>query len=86
MGVAGKGVSPHYKFESEVPWTVYDVGGAAIQGGSTQDTFMIYNGLNHKLMTAFEAGNIRDEHWSLKPMSYDDVRAILGEVRAEARG
>jgi hypothetical protein len=85
IGVAGKGVSPHYRFEAAVPFVVRAGDGTKVDEGVVQDTFLIYNGLNHKQMTAFEASSMRDEHWSSQPMSYEEVRAFLGEVRQEIK-
>lgn len=85
MGIAGKGIAPHYKFEVPVPFTLLSGAGEEIDRGFSQDTFVIYNGLNHRVMKAFDANAVRDEHWSSVAMSYDDVTKMLGRVRAEMR-
>lgn len=80
IGVAGTGHSPHYKFEAAVPVTM---NGEPI--GVSQDTFEIYHGANHKKMTAFDLEHIRDEHWSTKTMTFAEVQAHLGELRAHRK-
>ncbi|SHH21039.1 hypothetical protein [Bradyrhizobium erythrophlei] len=82
MGVAGRGISPHYKFETPVEYSITNVGIKA----AFPEAFIVYHGASHEQMTAFDLRDIRDEHWSSKTMSYQDVRNILGEVRAERKG
>jgi hypothetical protein len=85
MGIAGKGSTPHYKFEEKVQWVMNAVDGTETDRGVADDTFVIYHGANHREMKAFEVGAIRDNHWSSTVMSYEDVRTMLGEARAEAK-
>jgi hypothetical protein len=82
MGIAGLGISPHYKFETPVEYRVINQNDAV---GTLPEAFVIYHGASHKLLTSFDLQDIRDEHWSSQVMSYDDVRSIFGQVRAERR-
>jgi hypothetical protein len=87
MGVAGRGISPHYKFETPVEYRMRSLDGADLGAkAGFPEAFFIYHGASHKKMTAFELADVRDAHWSLKAMSYEDVRAIFGQVRAERKG
>lgn len=85
MGTQGTGQTPHYKFEADVPIIIRDKNGENVSEHNLRETFLIYNGTNHKLMKAFDSSNLRDEHWSSKPMFYSDVQTMLGEARAGAR-
>lgn len=82
IGVAGQGISPHYRFERPLETT-------DIYSGATA-TFpvphKIFNGLSHKEMTAFDVDRLRAEHWCRTGMTYTEVKAMLGRARAEARG
>lgn len=80
IGVQGKGHSPHYKFEAAVPVTMNDV-----PAGVSQDTFEIFNGLNHKKMAAFEMEAVQDQHWSTQTMTFAEIQAVLGELRAHRK-
>jgi hypothetical protein len=80
IGVQGKGHSPHYRFEAAVP--VMLDGRAA---GYSQDTFIIYNGLNHNEMTAFEIADARDQNWSSRTMTFSEVQAHFSDLRARPR-
>jgi hypothetical protein len=83
MGIAGRGISPHYKFETPIEYRITNQNDAL---GAFPEAFIIYHGASHKPLTAYGLVDIRDEHWSSQAMSYDDVRAIFGEVRTERRG
>ena len=85
MGTQGTGLTPHYKFEADVPIVIRDEKGKNVSEHQLRETFLIYNGTNHKLMKAFDSDSIRDEHWSSKPMFYSDVQTMLGEARVEAK-
>lgn len=76
IGTQGKGHSPHYKLECPVVDKVQ--GGPE---GASQQTFVIYNGLNHEEMTAFEIRDTRDEHWSSKTMTFSEVESYLRDLR-----
>ena len=82
MGVAGRGISPHYKFETPVEYRIINQDVAA----AFPEAFIIYHGASHEKMIAFDLADVRDEHWSSMAMLYQDVRAIFGQVRAERRG
>ncbi len=87
MGVAGNGTSPHYQFEAPVEYRMISLDGADLgTRAAFPEAFFIYHGANHKKMTAFELADVRDAHWSSKAMSYDEVRTIFGQVRAERKG
>lgn len=83
IGIAGKGVSPHYKFEGPIEYVLIE--GQEEVRNTAHETFIIYNGISHRKMTAFELRDVRDEHWSSETMSYDQVRVIFGRVRAERK-
>lgn len=85
MGIAGTGATPHYKFEEKSQWVMNSADGTETERGVVEDTFVIYHGANHREMKAFEVGAIRDAHWSSTVMTYEDVRTMLGEARAEAK-
>ena len=81
IGVAGHGVSPHYKIEypTELPF----------EGALTipyQATFEIYQGQSHKRMTAFNVDDVREEHWSKKAMTLSEIQQLLGSLRSGRRG
>jgi hypothetical protein len=82
MGIAGRGISPHYKFETPVEFRVINQNDAV---AAFPEAFIIYHGASYKPLTAFELRDVRDEHWSSEAMTYDDVRAIFGQVRTERR-
>jgi hypothetical protein len=87
MGIAGQGISPHYKFETPQEMRLLDQQGEDIGiMAKFHETFIIYHGTSHQIMTAFDIADTRDNHWSSKTMSYDDVRRIFGQVRAERKG
>jgi hypothetical protein len=81
IGVAGRGISPHYKFEAPVEFLV---DGQKV-GSTSQEAFLVFHGKSHKGITAFEVSDIRDEHWSSKVMTYQEVRDLFRRTRAERR-
>ncbi|MEP9376044.1 hypothetical protein ABLE91_04970 [Aquabacter sp. CN5-332] len=80
IGAQGKGHSPHYRFETAVPVMHGDQ-----PAGFSQDTFIIYNGLNHEEMTAFEIQDTNDQNWSSKTMTFAEVESHFGDLRARPR-
>jgi hypothetical protein len=77
---------PHHKFETPIEIRLTSLQGT--DHGRTAvipEAFIIYHGASHEKMTAFQLADVRESHWSTKPMSYDDVRAIFGRIRAERR-
>jgi hypothetical protein len=86
IGVAGQGISPHYKFETPMEYRLMNLQGTG-EGRTAviPEAFIIYHGASHEKMTAFQLEDVRESHWSTKAMSYDDVRTIFGRTQAERR-
>ena len=82
IGIAGRGIAPHYKIEYPEQFTI----GGDDTPLEFQATFQIYQGRSHKRMTAFEIDDVRDEHWSTKTMTYDEVAQLLGKIRTKRKG
>jgi hypothetical protein len=78
IGVAGIGVAPHYKIES--PVTIDVLGTTRLMWGA-----QIYHGRNHKQMEAFTNSDTRDEHWSTRTMTYDELATLIGELRSKRK-
>jgi hypothetical protein len=81
IGTQGRGTSPHYKIE--YPDTL-KIDGLDL-GLKISATYQIYNGSNHKQMTAFEIAQIRSEHWSTRTMTFSEVSDLLGVLRSKSR-
>jgi hypothetical protein len=80
IGVAGRGIAPHYKLEAPV-----DILFNGHVVGATREAFRIFHGTNHKEMTAFDVQDVRDEHWSSKVMTFVEVEQLFGNLRARPR-
>jgi hypothetical protein len=78
IGVAGIGVAPNYKIES--PFTLDMLGTPRVMWGAR-----IYHGRNHKEIEAFTNNDTRDEHWSTQTMTYDELAALIGELRSKRK-
>ena len=80
IGAQGTGYTPHYRFEAAVPVSFNDQ-----PVGFSQDTFVIYNGSNHKEMTAFEIADAKDQNWSAATMTFAEVQKHFSDLRARPR-
>ena len=71
IGCTGKGRTPHYRIERG--WPVDQFADEAYVYG-------IFNGRNHKTLMEWTTV-VKDEHWSEKPSSFEQVRELLGLLR-----
>ncbi len=70
IGVTGRGRAPHYRVERG--WEVD-------RWSSDAKVYGIFDGRSHKTLMEWTDA-IKDEHWSEKPASFDDVEKLLGEL------
>lgn len=78
IGVAGIGFAPNYKIESP---STFDLRGEPRVVWEAR----IYHGRNHKEIEAFTNNDTRDEHWSTQTMTYDELTALIGELRSKRK-
>jgi hypothetical protein len=67
IGITGHGIVPHYRIE----YPGY--------AGAPPGTFGAFRGDNHKRLV--DEDLLRDEHWSTKMMSLEEVATLLGNLR-----
>jgi hypothetical protein len=77
IGIQGRGKSSNYKIECPFKIAISDKGLREEK---------IYNGANHKEMTAFEIDQLQSGHWSTMTMTFSEVSDYLGVLRSKMRG
>lgn len=72
IGTTGRGIAPHYRVEPILDMDTFT--------GRFEDYFAAYDGRNHQ---KFEWGpfELKNEHWSDKDMTYEEIQSLLGSVR-----
>ena len=79
IGTTGRGIVPHYRIEP--------AGSTGSPGDRFQefiDHMVAFSGRNHRAM-AWDALDVRDEHWSTGAMTYDEIIGLIGELRGFQR-
>ena len=86
LGITGDGRSPNYQVspardpdEDVEAWLDYYVE-AMTTGNDPKQRFAAFNGMSHKQL-AFGANELRYKHWSDERSDYEEVQALLGELR-----
>ena len=86
LGITGDGRSPNYQVspardpdEDIEAWLDYYVE-AMTTGNDPKQRFAAYHGMSHKRL-AFGAIELRHKSWSDEWSDYEEVRALLGELR-----
>jgi hypothetical protein len=73
IGITGRGIVPHYRVEYP----------AEAAGTPMPGIFDAFNGRNHKKLADEDV--LRDEHWSSRAMTLEQVRDLLGQIRANGQ-
>ena len=83
IGVTGRGVAPHYRIDRRSV-------GTAIFGDGPMIEFTplaAFHGSSHEPLVpeGEEPDILREEHWSTAHMTFEEVQALLGRLRAARR-
>jgi hypothetical protein len=88
IGITGGGVAPNYRIEFENEGL--KIGAASFLKIGIEGVF---DGRSHRSIEWIdevaqekEEVPVRDEHWSNRSMTIDDVKAFLGRIRAAKKG
>jgi hypothetical protein len=76
IGTTGEGIYPFYRLDPVDSETL----GAMDNLSQFLEEMAIFNGRNHKRME-WTAHDIRGENWSVGEMAFEEVQALLGELR-----
>lgn len=86
LGITGEGRSPHYHV-SPAPDPDEDVDSfieyfftAMRTGHDPKQRYAAFHGMNHERMN-IEPGELRHTHWSSERSDFEEVQAMLGELR-----
>jgi hypothetical protein len=85
IGTQGGGISPHYKIEYPNSLSVVDMVDGKTSEVEISAVYKIYHGANHREMAAFDASQIRENHWSTETMTFAEVSELLGIFRKAAK-
>jgi hypothetical protein len=77
LGTTGKGFAPHYRI-APAPLSEWPA-------ADDYDSFFVaFNGRSHNQMQ-WGQGELQRHHWSSTSTHYDEVRMLLGRLRAERK-
>jgi len=78
IGTTGRGLAPHYRVEPEFEFE------KILDGDLWDAQFVAYHGRSHKQLS-WGFGELRDDHWSVDKMSFEEVQHLLGSLRSFER-
>lgn len=85
IGITGRGTFPHYRIDY---YDDVDLSAIGLGRRTMPATFGAFDGRTHKVIAAFaeasvqrEESILKDEHWSTRSMSLEEVANLLGQIR-----